>query len=329
MQTATRMSFVKIGGSPKLPSFQEAVAQGLSAPSKSLPPRFFYDARGSELFEAITALPEYYLTRAEDEIFRNSAQDIVRSVGEIAALVEFGSGSSTKTRRLLDAFFEQQSRLKYVPIDISQDFLAAVGEDLLDRYPKLEIEAIGAEYHDAIEAIPSTSGARLFLFLGSNIGNFAYDEAVGFLCHLCGQMRPSDRLLLGVDRVKSREEVWAAYNDSAGVTAQFNLNLLSRINRELDGHFDLDRFQHEAEYDTETERIEMRLRSREAQEVWVGALGRSFSFAAGEAIHTEWSHKYSDRRLDELVREAGFAVVGHWDDSAHRFSEYLLRPGFL
>jgi L-histidine N-alpha-methyltransferase len=329
MQTAARLSFVKVGGSPKLPSFREAVEQGLGAPSKSLPPRFFYDARGSALFEAITVLPEYYLTRAEDEIFQNSAQDLAESVGEISAIVEFGSGSSTKTRRLLDAFFERQNWLKYVPIDISHDFLAVVGEDLLKRYPMLEIEAIGSEYHDAIEVIPSTSGARLFLFLGSNIGNFAYDDAVGFLCHLRGQMKPSDRLLLGVDRVKSQGELWAAYNDSAGVTAEFNLNLLVRINRELDGDFEVGCFQHEAEYDPESERIEMRLRSRVAQDVWIGALGRSFSFGAGEAIHTEWSHKYSDSRLGELVREAGFVVAGHWDDSAHRFSEYLLRPDIL
>jgi L-histidine Nalpha-methyltransferase len=313
-----------------IPSHAEAlgdvVAEGLSAHPKRLPCRYFYDTFGSHLFERICQLPEYYLTRTEQSILERSAPEIARAAGDGAMLVEFGSGSSCKTRILIEAFLERQRRLHYVPIDISREFLRTSAHALLSDYDRLSITAVAAEYNDGIERLPDHDGPRLVLFLGSNIGNFSPEEAVGFLRRIRRQMRAGDCLLIGVDLLKSRDVLEAAYNDSAGVTEAFNKNLLLRVNRELGADFDTDAFEHFAPLLDEPARIEMRLISNRQQMVTVGAIGRTFRLAAGEYIHTENSHKYSPSAFEAVCQAAGWAVEARWTDDHEWFAVALLRP---
>lgn len=303
----------------------DAVFAGLSAPRKSIPCRFFYDSRGSELFEQITKLPEYYLTRCEAEILERCAPAIVEEAGNDLTIVEFGSGSSAKTRRLLDAALNRQGHLEYVPIDISRDFLCSTAESLLNWRAGLRVTAVASEYSDAMEWLPEQKGSRLFLFLGSNIGNFCRSEAISFLGRVSAVMGRADRLLLGADLLKDRSVLRRAYNDEGGVTAEFNLNLLRRVNLELGATFDLSAFTHSAPFDEEHSRIEMQLISERQQRVFVEDLESSFTFEAGEPLVTEWSHKYTQHSICELAASADLEVVDQWTDAKAYFAEFLLR----
>lgn len=303
-----------------------AVTEGLVETPKALATQFLYDREGSELFEKITELPEYYPTRTERAILERHADEIVEAAGGNFTLIEFGSGSSTKTRLLIEAALRRQAQLRYTPIDISFDFLKASSRILLNDYAKLGIEAIGAEYFDAAERLPDADGPRLILFLGSNIGNLTRAEAVDFLSRIRRRMKPEDRMLVGIDLVKERAILEAAYNDAQGITAAFNRNLLKRINRELDGHFDLNCFRHHAPYDEREARIEMRLYSAGEQHVDVEAIGRTFDFADGEFIHTEWSHKYTPDTFATLCAPADLAIDHLWTDARDWFGLAMLRP---
>lgn len=306
--------------------FAAAVADGLGGRPKSLPCRFFYDDEGSRLFEEICLLPEYYPTRTEGEILARNAGEIVEAVGEGAALAELGSGSSAKTRTLIEAFLSRQEALHYAPVDISAGFLEETARRLLDRYEGLSVTAIAAEYREALPHLPPHDGPRLVLFLGSNVGNLEESEAASLLGAVAATLAPRDRLLVGFDRLKEPEILERAYDDAAGVTARFNRNLLARANRELGAGFDLDAFDHAAPFVAERSRVEMRLVSRKRQEVRVAALGRSYSFAEGEAIHTESCHKYALADVDRIAHAASIRVDRLWSDPREWFTVALLAP---
>ena len=307
--------------------FAAEVRAGLTARRKRLSCRHFYDAEGSRLFEQICALPEYYLTRAELSILQARAKDIVALCGADAALVELGSGSATKTRVLIEALIARHGRLRYLPIDISRTMLADSSQALLADYAALEIVGVAAEYRAGRKLLrKERDQPKLILWLGSNVGNVTRDAAARFLRAVRATMAGSDRLLVGVDLRKSGRVLEPAYDDAAGVTAQFNLNLLTRINRELDGDFALDRFKHRAVWNRRLGRVEMHLESTQAQTVTIGALGLRVRFAAGERIHTECSYKYSPAEIDKLARRAGLAVEQRWLDDDARFSVNLLAP---
>ncbi|GAB4452100.1 MAG: L-histidine N(alpha)-methyltransferase [Armatimonadaceae bacterium] len=306
--------------------FLESVVQGLSHSPRTLPCRFFYDTAGSELFERICQLPEYYPTRTEAALLRNHADEIIAAAGENVALVELGSGSSLKTRLLIEAALRRQTRLTYVPMDISGEFLRQCAAELLRDYPALDIQPIAAEYFEGIAAVPEHDGPRLFLFLGSNIGNFEPVEAQRLLRRIRNEMRSRDRLLLGVDLLKSEDVLLPAYNDAAGVTAAFNKNLLVRINRELGGDFDLDLWRHQAIFNAENGRIEMWLWSLADQTLSLYGGLYQFSFRKGEGIHTENSHKYTLRGLSSLAGRSGLALNRYWQDEHEWFAETLWEP---
>jgi L-histidine N-alpha-methyltransferase len=310
-------------------SFAADVARGLTSRPKQLFPKYFYDELGSHLFEAICLLPEYYLTRAEDETLSQRAGEIASLCGvEPVTLVEFGSGSSTKTRHLIDALLRRQTELLYVPIDISPSALEAAAGVLLETYPALSVEAYAGDYDAALVRLKRDAPARgrtLALFLGSNIGNFEPLDAEQFLRGVRSTLRAGDALLVGADLKKDAATLEAAYDDALGVTAAFNLNLLARINRELGANFDPRAFRHVAVYNERAGRVEMHLESTRAHTVNVAALALEVPFAAGERIHTENSHKYAPAELDALAARAGFARAGAWLDAAGRFSSILFR----
>jgi dimethylhistidine N-methyltransferase len=326
-QMDTRLRFLEARVSKTPESFADVVAEGLSAPQKWLPCRYFYDEAGSHLFEMICDLPEYYLTRTERSILDRHADAMIAAAGGISALVEFGSGSGCKTRILLDAAGRTQpERIAYIPVDISGEFLYHSSHALLRDYPTLHTTAIAAEYNDAISMLPSRSGPRLFLFMGSNVGNFAPCEAAEFLGRIRSGMHAEDRLLVGIDLHKHSAHLEPAYNDVAGVTARFNKNLLKRINRELGADFNLDQFDHHAPFVDHHSRIEMRLVSQGEQSVYVEVLDKKFSFQPGEYIHTENSHKYSHDAFSRLALEAGLKIVNTWTDERDWFAVCLLKP---
>lgn len=305
-------------------AFAEAVWQGLSAPHKSLPCRFFYDARGSELFEEITRLEEYYPTRTETAILAEHAGRMARAAGPGAALIEFGSGSSRKTELLLEAM---PRPFAYVPIDVSRSALEDARRRLAQRMPALEVIPVVADFCETMALPPAMRGvAKLGFFPGSTIGNFDPAAAKRLLEHFARMLGPGARLIIGADLEKDPRRLIAAYNDAKGVTAEFNLNILARINRELAGDFDLAAFRHVAIYDEVSKRIEMHLVSRVAQRASV--LGRTFEFAAGETIHTEDSYKYSVGRFQALARCAGWQPNQVRLDPARDFSVHeLTLPG--
>ena len=301
--------------------FRRAVLAGLSASPRAIPAKFLYDARGSALFDAICELPEYYPTRAETAILREYAADIARLAGPGCVLVEYGSGSSVKTRLLLDAMPELDG---YVPIDISREHLDMTAARLRRDYPDVTVEPVCGDYM-AIDALPpSINGARrIGFFPGSTIGNLTPDEATAFLGRARRLLRGDGALVLGVDLKKDHRRLHDAYNDSAGVTAQFTLNLLRRMNRELDATFDLSAFAHDAFYDPVEGRIEIYFRSLRDQAVTVA--GRRFAFAQGERVHTEYSYKYDDAGIAALARRGRFEIERTWTDPARQFAVIFLR----
>ncbi|MFT3730647.1 MAG: L-histidine N(alpha)-methyltransferase [Hyphomicrobium sp.] len=300
--------------------FCRDVVKGLSRTQKELPCRYFYDARGSALFEAITRLPEYYPTRTETEILRSCAEDLVADIADGDLFVEFGSGSSLKTELLLDRVC---GRVVYVPIDVSEAALADAIVRLAVRYPELEIRPLVADFSDLAALPGDLAGQRAVgFFPGSTIGNLAPEDAGRLLSRFKRVLGKEGQLIIGVDLKKSPVTLVRAYDDAAGVTAAFNLNLLTRINRELGGTFDLASFQHEAIYNSEAGRIEMHLVSRRAQDVKV--CGRPFHFREGETIHTENSYKYAAAEFRALAAKAGWTVKRVWTDDNDLFGVFAL-----
>ena len=302
---------------PRAQTLREDVLAGLALPQKSIPPKYFYDEQGCRLFEAICELPEYYLTRTETAILRGNIADIAQFVGPEAQLIEFGSGVQAKTRILIQAL---QTQL-YVPVDIAIDTLRASSSELARRFPFLNIVGICADYTRPL-ALPTFAGVpirrKVVFFPGSTIGNFTPAEALTFLKQARKAVGSGGILLIGVDLKKDKATLDAAYADPGGVTAQFNLNLLYRINRELKADFQVNRFRHKAFYDPVMGRIEMHLESLYSQFVHVA--GRRFDFAPGETIHTEISCKYSIAEFQELGKRAGFTPEKVWTDPEQLFS---------
>jgi len=299
------------------------VLAGLRRRPRAIAPKFFYDARGSALFDAITETPEYYLTRTEVAILRAHAAEIAARVGSGSLLVEPGGGSCSKVRILLECL----RPCAYVPMDISREHLLAAAEQVAAEFPWLEVHATCTDFTRQL-AMPEASlpeGTRVAFFPGSSIGNFDPDAAVGFLAAVAELVGPGGFLLIGVDLKKDKAVLDAAYNDAAGVTAAFNLNLLARINRELGADFDLDAWRHRAHYDPALRRIEMHLESTRDQTVRVA--GEAFAFAAGEGIHTENSYKYGIAEFQALAARAGFRREAVWTDTGGLFSVHLLRVG--
>jgi L-histidine Nalpha-methyltransferase len=313
---------------PHAGEFAADVRRGLSSERKHLPPKYFYDELGSQLFDAICLLPEYYLTRAEDEILARHAFEIVEAVGaERITLLELGSGSAVKTRLIIEALLKRQGDLLYIPVDISASALETSARVLLQSFPTLRIAAYASDYEGALSRLRESVGdgdRLLSLFLGSNIGNFERDEAQRFLRDLRNRvLRADDALLLGADLKKDARALEAAYDDALGVTAAFNLNVLARINREFDADFDLRAFKHVALYEEARGRIEIYIESRREQLVQIRKLKMSVAFMPGERIHTENSHKYALDELSHLATLAGFKCTRTWLDEAAQFSSNL------
>jgi dimethylhistidine N-methyltransferase len=300
--------------------FAQAIFEGLSGSPKSLPCRFFYDAQGSLLFEQITELPEYYPTRAEISILEAQASNIAAHTPPGTVLIEFGSGSSRKTEIVLAAL---QSLAAYVPIDVSGDALAEAKDRLHKKFPSLRVLPVIGDFRAAL-TLPGDLARRprLGFFPGSTIGNFKPDEARELLMAMAHSLKNGGRLLIGIDLRKDIERLEAAYDDAAGVTAAFNLNILARANRDLGANFDLEAFAHEAKFNDGESRVEIHLVSKKAQTAEV--LGRCFSFEEGEKIHTEYSYKYTVEGFQALAREAGWTPRQVWTDAEGLFSFHEL-----
>lgn len=307
-------------GAQPLSEFGRELQAGLSRRARSVSPKFFYDVEGSALFDRICELPEYYPTRTELGILTDCAAEIAQQIGPNAEIIEFGAGSLTKVRLLLDAL---ETPRRYLPIDISGEHLEAAAERLRADYPQLVVQPVAADYTMplVLPAPGEGAGRRVGFFPGSTLGNFTPDEALNFL-QLAARLLRGGGLLLGVDLVKDPALLHAAYNDAQGVTAAFNLNLLRRANAELGADFDLDAFDHAAFYNAPLQRIEMHLVSRCAQSVVLN--GETFAFAEGETLHTEHSHKFTVDGLRSLAVRAGFRPVAVWTDPERLFSVHWL-----
>ncbi len=306
---------------PDLAQQLAEILEGLLAAQKHLSPKWFYDERGSELFDRICTLPEYYPTRTELSIMSEHLDEVAKLVGPRAAVIEFGAGSNLKVRQLLDALDEPAA---YVPVEISADYLLKQAEDLARDYPNVHIQPVFADFTRPFElpAHPVTPDRNLVFFPGSTIGNFTRGEARDLLGVMRAEAKDDGALLIGVDLEKDPAILHAAYNDSEGVTAEFNLNVLHRLNRELGANFDVSAFRHEAVYDEENGRIEMRLVSLADQVVTIA--GRRIPFRHGEFIITEYSHKYSIDGFQAMARDAGFEPVRVWTDERELFSVHYM-----
>lgn len=306
---------------PSATSLSEEVLHGLVRRPKSIPPKFFYDDRGSRLFDKICDQPEYYPTRTEIRLLKDNAKHIAELVGRDCMLIELGSGSNQKVRLLLDIL----KPAAYVPVDISRDYLLQEARAVAEDYPWLRVYAACADFSQALQLPRSAVGARKVAFFpGSSIGNFEPGAARALLANIARLVQPGGALLIGADLKKDPAVLNAAYNDAQGITAAFNLNLLRRINRELNANFKLDQFAHQAFYNARQGRIEMHLVSRVDQTVRIA--GRSFEFTAGESIHTENSYKYDPGEFEAMVAAAGFNLVQWWTDTHRRFGVFYFTP---
>jgi L-histidine Nalpha-methyltransferase len=305
----------------------EMVRAGLTDTPKWLSPFVFYDARGSELFEAICRLDAYYVTRTEAAIFEAHAADMIADLPPDLVVFELGSGSSLKSEIVLRAALARARPVTYVPTDISEAAIVDAAERLTRSYADLEVHGVVASYEDAAEAVHDRyPSPRLGLFMGGNIGNFAAGDALGFMKSLRHAADPGDHLIAGFDLVKDIDVLKRAYDDPEGVTAEFNLNALHHINRKLDAQFDVSSFRHLVRWNPELSRIEMHLESTKDQTVRIGGLDLQVRFAKGETIHTENSHKYTPERIETLAREAGWSVDRTWTDPNRYFCVTRLRP---
>lgn len=305
-------------------SFGDDVRARLLAAPKTLPSKYFYDGVGSALFDAITQLPEYYLTRAETEILRDSGWEIVRALGNPVEFVELGSGSAVKTRILIEEALRAQRSLHYSPIDISEQALLASAQGLVERFAGLRVRAYAGDYFSVLGSALARAGRVMAMFMGSNVGNYEPAAAADLLEQIAAALKPGDGLLLGVDLKKDVRVLELAYDDPAGVTAAFDKNLLGRINRELGATFDLDDFRHVARYEESIGAVCSYLEAQRAHEVEIAALGLRIAFERGERIHTESSYKYSPDDIEGMAHAAGMEVARQWFDRDSRFCVALL-----
>ena len=305
-------------------SFAEEISYSLNQNSKFINPKFFYDKKGSELFESICLLPEYYPTRTEISILNKLKHDLPSYLNENINLVELGSGTSVKTRLILDIFTKLQPKTEYFPIDISE-ILTESSEQLLKDYDTLHITGIIDTYEGGLEFLKSYDNKKnLILFLGSSFGNFTPDDGKLFLEKILSTMKSGDLFLIGLDLVKDKNILESAYDDSQGVTAKFNLNVLSRINDELDADFNINNFSHYSIYNENDQRIEMNLKSLVSQSVIIGKSNLSLNLDKGELIHTEYSHKYHISQIKKLLSDVGFEFKNMWLDDEKHFSLTLV-----
>ncbi len=309
-------------------SFLADVRAGLSSSPKSLSSKYFYDAAGDALFVQIMALPEYYLTRAEMEIFATQANDIVAAFDQDKnvqfEVIELGAGDGTKTVHLLRALLERGYDFEYIPVDISANAMQGLERDLRQQLPELNINPKAGDYFEMLGELRSTKHPKIILFLGSNIGNLLDQEAAEFMSSLAANLMLGDKLLLGVDLIKSADIVLPAYNDKSGITRQFNLNLLQRINRELGGNFDVAKFEHYAEYDANEGIARSFLVSKLDQIVTLEGSNDEYSFAQGERMKVEISRKYDDKILGHILHGSAFDIVDSFSDANRYFTDYLL-----
>jgi L-histidine N-alpha-methyltransferase len=321
---APRLTSRKVPPVRPVAGIVEDAQRGLIRQPRYMPPKYFYDARGSRLFDAICATPEYYPTRTEDALLGAHASDIIAEI-QPEHIVEFGSGTARKTRHLFDACDQRGRATAYWPFDVCEAMLLESGQQLVEEYQRLRVNALVGDYLGGLQGLPEFNGRCLFLFLGGTVGNFTEAQAGVFLREVRAVMKAGDCLVLGADRVKPPEVLHAAYNDSEGITAEFNLNLLRVLNRELDADFDLERFEHRAFFNRDASQIEMYLVSRLDQSVRLKALDKTLDFAAGEQILTEISRKFTASRLESMLSVAGFSVTRHLEPENGYFSLLLAR----
>ncbi|MEO6695683.1 MAG: L-histidine N(alpha)-methyltransferase [Ignavibacteria bacterium] len=309
-----RLKIIRLDNFPKTNSFSEDVRIGLTSESKFLLPKYFYDLAGSELFEKICETEEYYPTRSEISILQNLSDTISHRNKDKNLIVELGSGSSFKTNHILQSFLKTRSRLNYIPIDVS-DILIESSKNLIEKYDGLFITGIVSFYEEGIDYVVNVDKSpKLILFLGSSIGNFTEDEAIDFMKMLSNDVSIADRLLIGFDLVKDRNILTDAYNDKGGITAEFNLNILRRINTELGGNFDLEKFEHSAKFNEEKSRMEMHLISKEDQTVVIKNIEEKVFFKKGETIHTENSYKYTHDMINDLAEASNMEFSDIYTD---------------
>jgi L-histidine N-alpha-methyltransferase len=299
------------------------VLAGLGGAPKALPSKYFYDETGSRIFDEITQLPEYYPTRTETKIIQSHAREIASTLGEGALLIEFGSGSSSKTRMLLD---EMQDMAGYVPVDVSGDYLQQVADGLQTHYPHIPVHPVVADFTQpfSLPTANTREQRKIVYFPGSTLGNFTPHAATQVLRHMAKMSGPQGGVLIGIDLLKSTQILIAAYNDAQNVTARFNLNLLSRLNRELGANFDIEQFRHQALFNLDNDRIEMRLFARSAQSVQIA--DATFHFDKDESILTEYSHKYTLQSFADLATQAQLQISKVWTDPEQQFSVQYLTP---
>lgn len=308
--------------------FRKEVNEGLNKALKSLPSKFFYDEKGDALFVEIMHLPEYYVTRSEHEIFKNKTASIIDGLqldpNTYFEIIELGAGDGTKTKELLHVLSQQNYKFEYIPVDISQNALDKLEVDLNQQMPYVSVKTIQGDYFEVLESLKENQHPKVILFLGSNIGNMSDAVATEFITKLSENLSMGDKLFLGVDLIKPSSIVLPAYNDSKGVTAAFNLNLLERINRELDADFDIVNFEHQPEYDEKKGVASSFLVSKKEQNVFIKKLNRTFHFQRGEKILTEISRKYNDKILDKILKKTAFVINGKITDSKKYFANYVL-----
>jgi L-histidine Nalpha-methyltransferase len=308
-----------------VPDYADEVVLGLTSRRKTLPCKLFYDDLGSALFEQITELPEYYPTRTELEILRNSSREIAKAAGSAVSVVELGAGTATKTGTLLRAFARRQMRVKYFPVDISPAALDAAQNRVREDCPAALVRPVIVDFSNGFNFLQNISGRKMVLYLGSSIGNFDGKDAIALLRKVGGHLSPGDALLLGTDMVKGAEILVPAYDDAQGVTAKFNKNILRRLNREFDADFNLDSFRHIAEWNPSRSRMEIYLESTRAQVAILRTLGVRVKLAAGERIHTENSYKYTLHMVEQMLCASGFKLERTWYDRRKWFGLHLAR----
>lgn len=318
-----RLKFYLTSNDHNHKAFANIVKTGLTSKHKFLLPQYFYDETGSKLFEQICEQPEYYLTNVETSILESYSDEIAEICK--GSLVELGSGSSRKTRIIMNSMLAKQNTLQYFPIDISYEMLRESSDALLNEYENLSITGIVAEYDKGMIIIKKDRSRKLILFLGSSLGNFNPTDAIEFIRMIRNHMQDHDTFLIGLDMHKDSRILNAAYNDSASITAQFNLNILARINRELNADFELDKFEHRAFYNEAKNRVEMHLVSKEEQEVNIAAIGETISFREGESIHTENSYKFTSDQIESMV-EGNFQIIRTWSDKKKWYNVIMLAP---
>ena len=315
-----RLKIIRLDNFPKTNSFAEDVKIGLTSETKFLLPKYFYDTRGSELFEKICETEEYYPTRTEISILKNLSDTISERNQEKNLIVELGSGSSFKTNYILQSFLKSRNKLYYIPIDVS-DILVESSKILIEKYKELYITGLVTFYEEGLDYIKKVNKSpKLILFLGSSIGNFTEEEAINFMKMLRNDITCDDRLLIGFDLVKNRKVLLNAYNDKAGITAEFNLNILKRINTELDGNFELNKFEHKAIFNEEKSRIEMFLISKADQNAFIKNIGQEIYFKKGEIIHTENSYKFTHEMINSLAEASGMEFSDSYTDDKKYFA---------